>query len=154
MSLTSSKNTSCAFNTFIQSLRRLGHFLASWKEAKIIPLPKSGKVLKLPPPPNYFRSFFFVPSGQSIFWKLIIRTIQKHNEERNLLNARQFCFRADHSTTLQCMRLADHVTLNVNNNMSTAGVFLDIDKAFDTKWHYGLLYINSQNQNFRQVSLS
>jgi hypothetical protein len=34
----------------------------------------------------------------------------------------------------------DHVTLNFNNNMSTAVVFLDIEKAFDTLWHPGLLY--------------
>jgi hypothetical protein len=38
------------------------------------------------------------------------------------------------------MRLADHVTLNFNNKMSTAAVFLDIEKAFDTTWHTGLLY--------------
>jgi hypothetical protein len=37
------------------------------------------------------------------------------------------------------MRLTDHVTLNFNN-MSTAEVFLDIEKAFDTTWHTGLLY--------------
>jgi hypothetical protein len=58
----------------------------------------------------------------------------------NLLNASQFGFRARHSTTLQCMRLADHVTLNFNNKMSIAAVFLDIEKAFDTTWHPGLLY--------------
>jgi hypothetical protein len=52
----------------------------------------------------------------------------------------QFDIRACHSTTLQCMRLTDHVTLNFNNNMSTAAVFLDIEKAFDTTWHSGLLY--------------
>jgi hypothetical protein len=34
--------------------------------------------------------------------------------------------------TLQCMMLADHVTLNFNNGMSTAAVFLDIEKTFDT----------------------
>jgi hypothetical protein len=34
----------------------------------------------------------------------------------------------------------DHVTLNFNNNMSTAAVFLDIEKTFDTTWHPGLLY--------------
>jgi hypothetical protein len=34
----------------------------------------------------------------------------------------------------------DHVTFNFNNNMSTAVVFLDIEKAFDTTWHLGLLY--------------
>jgi hypothetical protein len=38
------------------------------------------------------------------------------------------------------MRLTDHVTLNFNNNMSTAAVFLDIEKAFDTTLHPGLLY--------------
>jgi hypothetical protein len=38
------------------------------------------------------------------------------------------------------MWLADHVTLNFNNEMSTAAVFLDIEKAFDTTRHTGLLY--------------
>jgi hypothetical protein len=38
------------------------------------------------------------------------------------------------------MRLADHITLNFNNKMSTAAVFLDIEKAFATTWHSGLLY--------------
>jgi hypothetical protein len=41
--------------------------------------------------------------------------------------------------TLQCMRLKEYVTLNVNNNISMAAVFLDIEKAFDTIWHSGLL---------------
>jgi hypothetical protein len=43
------------------------------------------------------------------------------------------------------MRLADHVSLNFNN-MSTAIVFLDIEKAFDTTWHPGLLYKLSELQ--------
>jgi hypothetical protein len=38
------------------------------------------------------------------------------------------------------MRLADHVKLNFNNSISTAAVFLNIEKAFDTTWHSGLLY--------------
>jgi hypothetical protein len=33
-----------------------------------------------------------------------------------------------------------HVTLNFNNKMSTASVFLDIEKAFDTAYHPGLIY--------------
>jgi hypothetical protein len=43
-------------------------------------------------------------------------------------------------SSLQCMRLVDHVTLNFSNNMSTAAVFLDIERAFDTTWHPGLHY--------------
>jgi hypothetical protein len=33
-----------------------------------------------------------------------------------------------------------HVTLIFNNNMSTAAVFLAIEKAFDKTWHLGRLY--------------
>jgi hypothetical protein len=71
--------------------------------------------------------------------KVVLKIFQKHIEGRGLLNAGQFGFRAPHSTTLQCMRLTDHLTLNFNNKMSTAAVFLDIEKAFDT-WYSGLLY--------------
>jgi hypothetical protein len=38
------------------------------------------------------------------------------------------------------MRLTEHVTLNFNNKISMAAVFLDIEKAFDTAWHPGLIY--------------
>jgi hypothetical protein len=44
------------------------------------------------------------------------------------------------------MRLTDHVSLNFNNNMSMAAVFLDIKKATDTTWHPGLLYKLSELQ--------
>jgi hypothetical protein len=57
-----------------------------------------------------------------------------------MLNASQFGFLARHSKTLEYMRLADRVTLNPNNNMSTAAVFLNIERAFDTIWYRGLLY--------------
>jgi hypothetical protein len=38
------------------------------------------------------------------------------------------------------MRLTDLVTLNFNNNMCMAVIFLHIEKAFDTTWHLGVLY--------------
>jgi len=66
--------------------------------------------------------------------------VQKHIDKNNLLKPSQFDFRAHHSTTLQCMRLMDHITLNFKNNMSIAAVLLDFEKAFDTTWHPGLLY--------------
>jgi hypothetical protein len=42
--------------------------------------------------------------------------------------------------TLQCMKLTAHITLNFNNIISVATVFLNIEKAIDTTWHLGLLY--------------
>jgi hypothetical protein len=113
---------------------RLGNFPATQKEAKIITLPKLGKDLKFP---QNLRPISLLSTTGQLFEKPILRT-QKHTEERNLLNASRFCFLADHSMILQCMRLADHATLKFNNNMSTAAVFLDIEKAFDATWHSGL----------------
>jgi hypothetical protein len=75
-----------------------------------------------------------------LFEKDFLKIIQRHIEEKGLLNARWFGFRAHHSTTRQYIKLTDNVTLNFNNNMSTPAVFLDIEKAFDTTWHLGLQY--------------
>jgi hypothetical protein len=58
-------------------------------------------------------------------------TNQEHIEERGLLNASQFGSRARHSTTLRCIRLANHVTLDFNSNISMAAVFFDIKKVFE-----------------------
>jgi hypothetical protein len=116
---------------------RLSHFSESLKEEKVITLPKPGKGPKFP---QNLHPVSLLSTTGKLFEKVILKLVQRHIEETDLLNASQFGFRARHSTTLHCMRLADHVTLNFNNNMSTAAVFLDIEKAFDTTWHPGLLY--------------
>jgi hypothetical protein len=116
---------------------RLGHFPASWKEAKIITLLEPGKYPKFHP---NVRQISLLSSAGKLYEKLILRTIQKYTEERSSQNARQFGFRTNHSMALQCMRLTEHVTLNFNNNMSRAVVFLDIEKAFGTTRNSGLLY--------------
>jgi hypothetical protein len=109
----------------------------SWKEAKLITLPKSGKDPKFP---QNLSLINLLSTTGKLFKKVILKIVQRHIEERGVLNASQFGFLARHSTELQCMRLTDHVTFNFNNNMSTAAVFLDIEKAFYTIWHLGLLY--------------
>jgi hypothetical protein len=58
------------------------------------------------------------------------------------------------STALQCIRLADHMTFNFNNNMSTTAVFLDIEKAFDITWHLGLIKLNSSFLSQRKFRVS
>jgi hypothetical protein len=132
---------------------RLSHFPTPRKEAKVVALPKPGKDPKFP---QNLRPISLLPTTGKGFEKIILQIAQKHMGERNLLNASPFGFRARHSTTLQCMRLVDHVTLNFNNNMSTAAVFLDIEKAFDTAWHPGLLYelskLNLLAPSFRNES--
>jgi hypothetical protein len=117
---------------------RLSYFPKPWKEAKVITLPKPGKDTKFPQ--KLHPISFLSRTGKKLFEKVILKVVQKPIEDRGLLNASLFGFRACHSTTLQCLRLADHVTLNFNNNISAAAVFLDIGKASDITWHTGLLY--------------
>jgi hypothetical protein len=109
---------------------RLSHFPEPWKKTKVIKLPKPRTDPKL--------HQNLCPGN--LFVKVILKIIQKHTEERGLLNTSQLDFLSRHNTTLQCVGLTDHVILNFNNNMSIASVFLDIEKAFDKTWHLGLLY--------------
>ena len=108
---------------------RLSYFPEPRRVAKIITLPKPGKDPKFP---QNLRPISLLPTTGKLFENVIYNILQKHTVQRNLLNASQFGFRARHSTTLQCMRLTDHMTLNFNNNLSKAAVFLDIEKAFNT----------------------
>jgi hypothetical protein len=117
----------------------LSHFPNPWKEAKVITLPKLGKVPKLP---QNLRPISLLSATGKLFEKVTLQLHQKYIEERGL----QFGFRARQSTTLQCMRLADHVILNFNNKIFTAAVFLDIEKAFDKA-----CCISYQNWNFLTV---
>jgi hypothetical protein len=103
----------------------------------VVALPKPGKNSKFP---QNLRPISLLASTGKVFEKVILEIAKRHIEERNFLNASQFDFSARHSTPLQCMRLADHVALHFNNNISAAAVFLDIEKAFDTTWQPGLLY--------------
>jgi hypothetical protein len=75
---------------------RLSHFPNSWKEAKIITLPKPVKDPKFPQ--NLHPTSLLSTKGK-LFEKFILKIVQRHNDERGLLNASQFGFRARHSTT-------------------------------------------------------
>jgi hypothetical protein len=54
-----------------------------------------------------------LPSTGNVLKKLLLEIVKRHNGDRNLLNASQFGFCARHNTTMQCMRLADHVLLSL-----------------------------------------
>jgi hypothetical protein len=75
-----------------------------------------------------------------LFKEDVLKVVERHVNKKNLLHSGQFGCSACHSSTLQCLRLMDDITLNFNNIVSTAVVFLDIKKAFDPTWHPGLLH--------------
>jgi hypothetical protein len=69
------------------------------------------------------------------FKKVVLKIVQRHAEEKNLLNASQFGARARHNTTLQSMRLTDHVTLN--NVKVKLSLCLSKYRAMKTYWGSG-----------------
>lgn len=78
-----------------------------------------------------------------IYEKIILIRLLESNP--NLIIAEQFGFRSEHSTTLQLVRILDNITKNFNTNRSTALLALDINRAFDTVWHSGLIHKMIQN---------
>jgi hypothetical protein len=96
----------------------------------VVAIPKPSKDPKIPQ--SYVR--LASCSRRTNFLSKFSTNCPKAHWRKEPANANQFGLRAHHSTTLQCMRLADHVTLNFNNKIYTGAVFLDIGKAFDTTW--------------------
>jgi hypothetical protein len=86
---------------------RLSHFPAPWKRAKIITLQKP---VKDPTFSQHLRPISLLSTAGEQSEKLFFKNEPKHIDERNLLNASQFDFRADHCKTRQGMRLTDQIT--------------------------------------------
>jgi hypothetical protein len=114
--------------------------------SKVLTLPKPGKDPKFP---QNLRPISLLSTTGKLFEKVILKTVQRNIEE-GLLNASQFGFRSRHRTTLQYMRLKYHVTLNFNNKIFTAAVYLDIEKALIQHGTLGC-FINYPNWNFLRV---
>ena len=50
----------------------------------------------------------------------------------------QYGFRKKHSTYLALIHLCDKITSAIDRKEFTIGIFLDLSKAFDKLWHYGI----------------
>jgi hypothetical protein len=75
------------------------------------------KPVKDPKFPQDLRPIILLSTTGKLFEKVILKIVQRHIEERGILNASQFGLCVRHSITLQCMRLTDHVTLNFNKHV-------------------------------------
>ena len=90
--------------------------------------------------PQNYRPISLLPKLSKIFEKIILNRIKIHGKENNTVMQEQFGFREGRSTVHQLARLTNDITTEFNKNRSTALVLLDIEKAFDTVWHKGLIH--------------
>lgn len=113
----------------------LSYFPLPWKTAKVIAIRKPGKD---PTDPVGYRPISLLPCIGKLFEKIIYVRLSRATSD--LLIDEQFGFRQAHSTVQQLARVAESVSHGLNKKESTGMFLLDIEKAFDTVWHQGLLH--------------
>ncbi|KAG5675613.1 hypothetical protein PVAND_005504 [Polypedilum vanderplanki] len=116
---------------------KLGYFPSAWKRAKVIAIPKKDKPTDKP---SNFRPISLLSTLGKLYEKVILDKVSRFEEANELIKPQQFGFRSRHSTTHQVLRIIEEATIGFNNKKSTGIVLLDLEKAFDTVWHEGLIY--------------
>ena len=79
--------------------------------------------------------------------------------ENEILNDKQFGFRAGHSTEHAILELIDQVSNAFDNNNFVLGVFIDLSKGNNLKWFHSYLsnwkqYIEFQNDSNKEKANS
>ena len=69
-------------------------------------------------------------------------------EKNKLLNQNQFGFRQNHSTSHALINLTETIKRQLDGKKTVAGVFIDLEKAFDTVNH-SILYNKLKYYGFR-----
>lgn len=118
-----------------------GYFPMQFKKAKIVPVLKAGKDAKQA---ASYRPISILCGLDKVFENVIHSRIVEYSENNRIINKEQFGFRRDHSTIHQLKRVLNYIKTNKENRKSTGVVFLDIEKAFDSIWHNGLIFKMNQ----------
>ena len=108
-----------------------GIFPDNLKTAKVCPLFKSGdkKVIS-----NY-RPISVLTSFSKIFETIVSNRLTSYLAKHNIINTSQFGFRKHHSTYMPLIEMYEKITLAMDKNEYSIGIFIDLAKAFDTINH-------------------
>jgi len=123
-----------------------GSYPSKLKIAKITPIFKSDA--------NNYRPISLLSHFNRIFEKIMYKRMTSYIEQHNLLYPSQYGFRKGHSTQHAVLDIINDTQANMNQQLLSCGVFIDLRKAFDTVDHeisstimasMGLLMIGSHH---------
>ena len=106
------------------------------KIAKIIPIFKKGDSCE----PSNYRPISLLSVFDKLFEKIVCRKTVSFLERNKVIYDYQFGFRKNHSTTLALLEVTDKIYKLLDEGNYVAGVFFDLQKAFDTVDHAILLH--------------
>ena len=114
-----------------------GYFPKMFKSAILKLIPKDGK--DNTNPQNY-RSIALLDNIGKLFEKIINYRLRNFLEENNLYNFQQYGFRQGKSTTHVTNLIHECIKQNSAQGFKSAILSKDVQKAFDTVWHPGLIW--------------
>ena len=114
---------------------RTGQVPNQWKQAKVLPLFKSGNAIEL----DNYRPISILPVLSKVLERVVHTQFIDYLESNRLLYKYQFVFRRQHSTNLAVTFSTDSVRGAMDNGQFTGSVFIDLRKVFNTVDHSCLL---------------
>ena len=82
-----------------------------------------------------YRPISLLSNLGKIFEKVMYSRVSDFLENCNILYERQFGFRKGHSTNHALISIVEEIRKNLDNGFFTCGIFVDLEKAFDTVNH-------------------
>lgn len=131
------------YSTIFNNSLNQQYFLEIWKTSKIILIFKKGK------PDNQtfsYRPISLTPNISKVYEIVINNSIINFCNENKIIPDNQFGFKRHHSTIHAINKLLSDVTSHLAENIAKA-TFIDLEKAFETVWIYGLIYILIKNKS-------
>jgi hypothetical protein len=135
------KNLSPNFMAYLLKLCNLslgkGLIPKAWKEAMICMIPKGQKLASNPA--NY-RPISLISCLSKLIEKIVARRLSFFLESNHLLIKQQSGFRSGRRTSDNLVFLSQKIAEAFNQTQKVVSLFFDIEAAFDSVWHDGLIF--------------
>ena len=129
------KEISIPLSILINQSFSLGVFPDNLKVAKVIPVHKKGSKLDL----TNYRPISLLSNIDKIFENFLYIRVQGFLDKNNVLYSQQYGFRKNYSTTQTLLDISQKIMGALDKGEYACGIFIDLQKAFDTVDHEILL---------------
>ncbi|KAL7286456.1 hypothetical protein TKK_0019402 [Trichogramma kaykai] len=115
-----------------------GYFPIIWKKVKILPILKKNKPPNLP---SSYRPISLTPANSKVYESVINNLVSGFTYSREIIPHNQFGFKFKHSTCHALHKFSHIVNSHLHHGNVVGACLIDLEKAFDSVWNDGLLYI-------------